>query len=101
MAAVLGGVGSEQYEEFERHACAAYGVLRRKGRLLLTMLSLMTACGIPELESAKDIDFLRERLDIDLTDEQADARMRGAIKESLDSMKTIMNDAVHLAAHTK
>ena len=47
MAAVLGGVGSEQYEEFERHACAAYGVLRRKGRLLLTMLSLMTACGIP------------------------------------------------------
>ena len=55
MAAVLGGVGSEQYEEFERHACTAYGILRRKGRLLLTMLSLMTACGSDEIVAATNV----------------------------------------------
>jgi phosphatidylinositol-4,5-bisphosphate 3-kinase len=99
MCAVLGGVGSDKYRAFEAHAVAALAVLRRHSRLLLTLLSLMTACGIPELESATDIGFLRQRLDVSLSDDAAAETMRRAIADSLSNTKTLLNDAVHLAAH--
>ena len=49
MAAVLGGEGSSSWRELETLSANAFNALRRRARLLVTLVSLMVGCGIPEV----------------------------------------------------
>jgi phosphatidylinositol kinase/protein kinase (PI-3 family) len=98
-AAVLGGEGSEAYKRFESLACAAFNILRRNGHLLITLFYLMLASGLPELESPKDMGWLRDKLMLHATDDEASEHLRRQIKASLNTKATLINDAVHLLAH--
>lgn len=98
-AAVMGGEGAECYKKFEQLACAAYNVLRRHGHLLITLFYLMIASGLPELEGPADMAWLREKLMLGATDEEAAEHLRKQIKLSLTTRTTLVNDAVHLLAH--
>lgn len=98
-AAVLGGVGSPDYNKFEQLSIRAYNILRKHGNLLLTLFFLMMSCGIPELQTESDLHWLRDKLMMDATDEQAAASFREAITESLNTRATYINHAVHSFAH--
>lgn len=98
-AAVMGGEGAEPYKRFETLACQAYNVLRRNGHLFITLFYLMMASGLPELTQPKDLDWLRDKLMLDASDEEASEHLRKQIKSSLNTKATLINDAVHLLAH--
>jgi len=98
-AAVMGGEGSDRYKRFEQLACAAYNMLRRHGHLLITCFYLMIASGLPELTEPSDMGWLRDKLMLDATDEEASEHFRAQIKASLTSLTTRINHAFHLIAH--
>jgi len=95
----MGGEGSEAYRRFEALACQAYNTLRHNGHLFITLFFLMMASGLPELQERKDLDWLREKLLLGVTDEEASDHLRKQIKASLNTKATLINDAVHLLAH--
>jgi len=99
MATVLGGPGAPRYKAFVDVCCRAYNVLRRHGELLITLFSLMKASGLPELRRDKDIFWLRDHLQLGMTDGQAAAHFAKEIESARTTRTTQFNDACHLLAH--
>ena len=99
MAAVMGKQGSPAYKRFERLCGVAFNVLRKQTNLMCTLFSLMTNCGIPELQKAGDIQYMLDELHIDLGDRQAAKKFQETITESLNTKATLFNDACHLLVH--
>jgi hypothetical protein len=96
MAAVLGGEGAPAYARFEALACDAYNALRRHGRLLIVLFTLMLSAGLQELHEPADLAWLRDKLALDLTDAAAADALRKLIHAALYTRSTQLNDAVHL-----
>jgi hypothetical protein len=61
----------------------------------------MLACGIPELSSTEDVMFLRDRLRLDLNDNEATEYFYSLVKKSLNNYRARFNDALHILAHQK
>lgn len=61
----------------------------------------MLSTGIPELKSYDDIEFLREHLLLDSTDEQASLLFVEVIHDSLSTKTTQVNNMFHLMKHNK
>lgn len=99
MAFVLGGSNSPLFKEFEQLCCRAYNVLRKHSNLLITLFSLMLQCGIPELETDGDIVWLREKLLIGSSEEEASKYFIARIHEALTTRTVQLNDAVHMLVH--
>jgi phosphatidylinositol-4,5-bisphosphate 3-kinase len=99
MAYVLGGHGSKLYKHFEDLCCEAYNVLRKHAELFITLFALMKSCGLPELRSDKDITWLLEHLNLEMTDAEADAHFREQIDIARKTRTTQFNDACHLLKH--
>lgn len=59
----------------------------------------MLSTGIPELQSEDDIQYLRQALVLDLTDEEAGKHFTKLIGESLYSMSTQLMFVTHIMAH--
>jgi phosphatidylinositol-4,5-bisphosphate 3-kinase len=98
-AAVLDKPGSPLYERFLELACNAYNTLRRQADHLITLFYLMLSCGIPELRREEDIFYLRDKLLIGSTDEEASIHLKKQIDVSLKTKATQLNDAFHLIKH--
>ncbi|XP_008468953.2 phosphatidylinositol 4,5-bisphosphate 3-kinase catalytic subunit delta isoform-like [Diaphorina citri] len=64
---------------------------------------MMISTGLPELSSEKDVNYLRETLVLDLTEEDAIKHFRSKFGEALaNSWKTSLNWASHnLAKNNK
>ena len=60
----------------------------------------MLSCGIPELTQESDIDYLKERLMLQMSDEVVVKEFKKIIKTSMDTRRTRMNDAIHVYVHT-
>ena len=56
--------------------------------------------GLEELDSDKDVDFLRGTLRLDDDEEQAAEHFRGKIEESLKSLMTKINWTAHIVVHS-
>ena len=76
-------------------------MLRRPANaaLLMTLMSLMLGCGIPELQTSRDIEWLVDKVMIGATDADAAKTFRGLVKEALNCRTTRLNDAAHLLKH--
>jgi hypothetical protein len=61
---------------------------------------LQRLAGLEELDSDKDVDFLRGTLRLDDDEEQAAEHFRGKIQESLSSLMTKINWTAHIVAHS-
>ncbi len=59
----------------------------------------MLSTGIPQLRGFEDIYHLRDSLCLDKTDEAATQYFTSLIYESLNSTRTVMNNAIHILAH--
>jgi hypothetical protein len=101
MAHVLGTTQSRLFRRFEELCFAAYNILRRQGArdLLITLFSLMTSSGIPELARKKDIDWLRNCMLPGRTDRDASDDFRRLIHENLAMRSVQLDDAAHMIAH--
>lgn len=98
-AHALGGTSSRMFQTFEQLCMDAYNVVRKHANHLIMLFSLMISCGIPELQSHEDIMWLREKLLLDHTDQQAALHMRDQIKISMASTKTKFNTFCHIIKH--
>lgn len=81
----------------------AFLILRRHGSLILSLFAMMISTGLPELSSEKDLNYLRETLVLDLSENEALLHFRSKFCEALaNSWKTSLNWASHnLAKNNK
>lgn len=97
----MGGRQSDNYVMFLSLTCAAFLTLRRPQnvRHLLSIIRLMDGCSFPGLEDSHKVEEamagLRERLRLDLTDDEAISYMEQLIEDSCTSRMWIAVDAIH------
>ena len=80
---------------FEQDAAKAFNILRHNAKLLITLLMLMVGTGIPELSKPEDIQYMKDKLFLEMTDDEAAAEFRKLTKMSMDSTKTKLNNFFH------
>ncbi|KAH0790611.1 Phosphatidylinositol 3- and 4-kinase family protein [Histomonas meleagridis] len=88
------------YQLFEENCDRALNVLRKNANLFITLFLLMLGTGIPELQKPSDIDYMKNMLMLDKTDEEADAEFHKKIAQSLASTRTKFNNWCHNLAAT-
>ncbi|XP_030370722.1 phosphatidylinositol 4,5-bisphosphate 3-kinase catalytic subunit delta isoform [Scaptodrosophila lebanonensis] len=87
---------SKNFTHFQKLCEEAFLVLRKHGCLILSLFSMMISTGLPELSSEKDLDYLRETLVLDYTEEKAREHFTAKFSEALaNSWKTSLNWASH------
>ncbi|EDV43114.1 uncharacterized protein Dana_GF18327, isoform B [Drosophila ananassae] len=87
---------AKEFCHFQDLCERAFLALRKHGCLILSLFSMMISTGLPELSSEKDLNYLRETLVLDYTEEKAREHFRGKFKEALaNSWKTSLNWASH------
>jgi phosphatidylinositol 3-kinase len=100
----MGGWKSDNFCQFLSLACAAFLTLRRPEnvRHLLSLIRLLEGCGFPDLENTqtieKAIQGVRDRLKLDLSDEEAIIFMEKLIQDSCSSKIWLAVDAIHSLA---
>jgi len=62
---------SDAFKEFQHLCGRAYLILRKHSNLLISLFTLMLPCGIPELQSIADVDYLRKTLAVDSNEAEA------------------------------
>uniref|UniRef100_A0A7S2C498 PI3K/PI4K catalytic domain-containing protein n=1 Tax=Octactis speculum TaxID=3111310 RepID=A0A7S2C498_9STRA len=97
--AVLGGAESGgRYRQFEELCCRAFLVLRQNSKYLISLFSLMIDCGIPELQTLDDLEWMQNSLMNCTTEEDAAKKFLALIGESLENKSTRFNHAIHIFA---
>lgn len=95
---IMGGKGGTMFRRFEDTAVKAYLILRQNANLFINLFSMMKCTGIPELQSVKDIEYLRNVFVLDKTAEEAGEVFRDKISECLRLAWTVqINFWVHTA----
>lgn len=100
---------NESIREFIDLCCTAYHVLRKNAFVFINLFSLVSAVtkidpaqmlstGIPELQSDKDIEHLKDSLCLSKSDTEAKAFFTDLIWKSLASKATSVNFFVHNVA---
>ena len=69
----------------------AYLILRNDGCLLISLLAMMLSTGMPELQAESDLEYMRDRLQLDqsITEEQARKFFRNEFNSSLKKGYTV------------
>ncbi|KAL7717796.1 phosphatidylinositol 3-kinase [Entamoeba marina] len=98
-AHVLDGKGSPQFKKFEEICLNAFTIIRKHGSLFIYLFRLMLATGIPELQSANDIEYMRRMFMFDKNDEEAREEFRLLIYKCLDAWSQTVNDWIHDFVH--
>ena len=98
-AYVLGDKGAENFEKFVKLCGSAYNVIRTDANEFINLFQLMLSTGIPELRTAEDIDWLRECMLLGESDESAARHFTNKIDSALATVRTQINNAIHILAH--
>ena len=85
--------------QFVNLACRGYTVLRQNAQLIITLLSLMLSCGIPELRTEADLGWLLDALCIGQNDDEAELHFRGLITEAMHGAQAFLTRALMDSAH--
>jgi len=100
-AAVMGGSNAEPFKKFEEVCFRAYNIIRSKARLFICLFEMMLSTGIPELQEADDIIYLRDAFFIDYSDEDAKKHFKSQISKALNTKTTQAMDIIHIVVHNK
>jgi hypothetical protein len=82
----MGGEGSKHREKFVLFAVTAYLTLRKFGGRILSLLYIMRDAGLGNLNSNRDIDFVRDRLNLGYSDADAQVRLQEALEKAPRSL---------------
>jgi hypothetical protein len=67
--------------------------------MFLALLELMLCAELPEVRSADDIAWFRDRLRLDLSDDAASQNLLQNIELSLKTISTQLMDMIHIAVN--
>jgi phosphatidylinositol-4,5-bisphosphate 3-kinase len=95
---VLGGDDSELFKKFKEKLQLGYYILRKNKDVLVTLLRMLLCTGIPELNE-KSLKFLETSLALKKTDKEASDFLEKKLYESMDSVSTKLNFAIHIVAN--
>jgi phosphatidylinositol kinase/protein kinase (PI-3 family) len=59
---------SKNFRDFEEMCCQAYNILRSQGHQLINMFLIMLSAGMPELKEEDDLQYLVNRLDLNISE---------------------------------
>uniref|UniRef100_A0A3P8ZG53 Phosphatidylinositol 3-kinase catalytic subunit type 3 n=1 Tax=Esox lucius TaxID=8010 RepID=A0A3P8ZG53_ESOLU len=93
----MGGMQSEQYQEFRKQCYTAFLHLRRYSNLILNLFSLMVDANIPDiaLEPDKTVKKVQDKFRLDLSDEEAVHYMQILIDESVGALFAAVVEQIH------
>ena len=92
---------SYNFQYFVELCCDAFNIIRKNSDLILNLLGLMVSSGIPYLSTSNDIEYVRNALQLNLSDAQATVFFTRLIEGSLSSKSTQWNFFIHNVAHLK
>ena len=95
---VLGGDDSSKFLEFKSDLEKGYLILRNNKEVIITLLSILLCTGIPELNE-KSLRFLENSLALKKDDKEAVEFLDKKLYESMDSVSTKLNFAIHIVAN--
>ena len=95
MAQVMGGEGAEDYNRFVDYCGKAYNILRKHAHSLVVLCRLMIPAGMPELQDAKDIEYMVEMLQLNLKSKDATVFMKKQIARSLADFYRRIDNLLH------
>ncbi|CAD8171964.1 unnamed protein product [Paramecium pentaurelia] len=95
MAYVMGGVQGHNFQRFEDFCTKAYNQIRQHGHLLINIFLMNLSAGMPELQEIADIEYLREKLQLDIGEQQATELFRKEITTSLNDMWRKIDNLIH------
>jgi hypothetical protein len=98
MAHVLGSTEGGPFADFLTFVTEAFRVLRAHGDLLLTLFALMAGCGLPELESVDEVDWMRKALRYGMSDAQASSEIVELVHACLNTKATQVNEVRRMRA---
>ncbi|XP_023030262.1 phosphatidylinositol 3-kinase 92E [Leptinotarsa decemlineata] len=85
-----------EFKIFQEYCEKAFMILRKHGNLFISLFAMMISTGLPELTSEKDLNYLRDTLVMNKTEEEALQHFRSKFDEALsNSWKTSVNWATH------
>ena len=95
---VLGNDTSELFLEFKKNLHRGYSILRKNRDDIVTLLRILLCTGIPELNE-KSLKYLEMTLSMKKEDKEADDYLEKQLADSLDSVSTKLNFAIHIVAN--
>ena len=96
--AVLGDDNSKNFIEFKNKLIRGYIILRNNKEAIVTLLKILLCTGIPELNE-KSLRFLEGSLSMRRKDNEAITFMEKQLSDSLNSVSTKLNFAIHIIAN--
>ncbi|EGC32235.1 phosphatidylinositol 3-kinase [Dictyostelium purpureum] len=97
MVVGMGGENSKHYEKFKQLCCEAYNILRKSSHLILNLFALMADASIPSISEDKEKSILKvqEKLQLELTDQEASNSLLLLLNESVSALFPVMVEYVH------
>jgi phosphatidylinositol kinase/protein kinase (PI-3 family) len=95
---VLGDDNSKLFLDFKEQLKKGYGILRSNKEKIVTLLRILLCTGIPELNE-KSLKYLDGTLAMKKNDDEAKAYLEKQLVNSLDSVSTKLNFAIHIVAN--
>ena len=95
---VLGDDNSELFKEFKKKLQRGYIILRKNKEAIVTLLRILLCTGIPELNE-KSLKYLEGTLAMKKNDAEALVYLDKQLADSLDSVSTKLNFAIHIVAN--
>ena len=95
---VLGNDNSELFLDFKKKLHDGYRILRKNRDVVVTLLRILLCTGIPELNE-KSLRYLEGTLSMKRKDREADEYLDKQLADSLDSVSTKLNFAIHIVAN--
>ena len=95
---VLGNDTSDLFLKFKSDLHKGYNILRKNKNIIVILLRVLLCTGIPELNE-KSLRYLENTLSMKRNDKEADTYLDKQLADSLDSVSTKLNFAIHIVAN--
>jgi len=95
---VLGNDNSELFLKFKEYLQKGYLILRKNKEVIVTLMRILLCTGIPELNE-KSLRYLENTLSMKREDKEAKDYLDKQLADSLDSVSTKLNFAIHIVAN--
>ena len=92
----MDGPKSNLFGEFLKLCKNIYNILRKESTFLITLMQMAVGMGLPELRQNSDIKYMRNRLMLHLSDEEAGQHFVDEVYINMSANLTLLNDAAHL-----
>jgi phosphatidylinositol-4,5-bisphosphate 3-kinase len=93
--------GPNPYSDFEDKCCRAFNLLRRRQSLLITLFALMLPAQMPNLTERSAINYLKDMLSLDLTEDEANEKFKTELKGCLKDWSRRIDNFFHNVKHGK